>query len=158
MWSAIMRFFYYIIKYIKIHCILNFKWRINNTHNYTTIENLCNLNKICVWNYTQWPLDIRTSDVKNSYVKIGSYCSIASDVIFICYSNHPTDWISTYNIAWYLVPNINERITHLLFKRWKIFLNNEQKKESLRKTYKKMRKTLPWTYNNWWWCMDLNMS
>lgn len=138
--NAIMWIFYYIHKTLKIHCILNVKRRIKNTHNYTSIVNLCDLKKISIWNYTQWPLDVRTSDVQNSYVKIWSYCSISSEVEFICYSNHPTDRISTYGMSWYMIPNISERVWHFIIKRGNKYYKDRDEKNLIRQKLKEKSK------------------
>lgn len=133
--NAFMHIWRLIYAPIKTNFVLNVKWRINNRHNHTSITNFCDLNKINVWNYTQWPLDIRTSWANNSYVRIWSYCSIAPEVEFLCLSNHPLDWLSTHGLSGYMIPSKNERLSNFIRKRWnltedeQLFLRNKLKQK-----------------------------
>ena len=72
------------------------KWRKANKHNLTTICNVeATKDTVSVGNYTYGPIRV-LSTVKKSKLKIGSFCSIAEDVLFILNSDHPTNLISTY--------------------------------------------------------------
>lgn len=73
---------------------LQYKRRKLNLHNntefhYTDIYNIsiADINKIEVGNYTYWPIDVRET-YKDSYLKIWSYCSIASEVTFILWNHN----------------------------------------------------------------------
>ncbi len=70
-------------------------WRKRNKHNFTKYKNIRFLDLVEVGNYTYGDIDIQMSRplVK---VKIGNYCGIGKGVFFIPYSDHPTNYISTY--------------------------------------------------------------
>lgn len=96
---------------IALNLFYEFKWRLKNKYNITHLWRITDLNRVTVWNYTSWILNIRLSNVKNSYVKIWNYCCIAEEVEFLCLSNHPTDrfmneWIWMY-MDWWLLFKIN---------------------------------------------------
>lgn len=71
------------------------EWRKKNIHNFTTISNPWFMDCVCVGNYTYGQLNAHFS--KHDYkLIIGNFCSIASNVMFVVSSDHPTDLISTY--------------------------------------------------------------
>lgn len=74
---------------------LSKQWRKKNFHNKTVIGNCFNQKCVNVGNGTYGTLNILTErdDVKLS---IGSYCSIAQEVLFVLSSEHPLNSVSTY--------------------------------------------------------------
>ena len=86
---------------LKLQCYCKPQRRKRNKNNLTELKSLIStkiMNKIKIWNYTYWDLDIDMNDFENSYIKIGAYCSIARDVKFICWKDHISSHISTYPI------------------------------------------------------------
>lgn len=83
-----------IQRYIKLY-LERKKWRKRNKHNYTYIKNLfCSQNvKVGIGTYGGICL---LNDIQNVVLKIGSYCSIAEEVVFILGADHPTKYISTF--------------------------------------------------------------
>lgn len=71
-------------------------WREKNRHNHTIPMN-CSFpsGQVVVGNYTYGPLRVipYRDDVS---LKIGSYCSIADEVVFLLGGEHPTDRLSTF--------------------------------------------------------------
>lgn len=87
-----------IIQFIKKNFLL-FKakktWRKNNSHNFTSINSLFNQSLCSVGNYTYGTINLSTTN-NLSKVKIGNYCSIANNVLFIVNNEHELNYISTY--------------------------------------------------------------
>lgn len=71
------------------------KWRALNKHNYTSIVRTNVIPIVSVGTGTYGKLDVHISNYDNK-LKIGCYCSIADNVIFILSSEHPLNRISTY--------------------------------------------------------------
>ncbi len=85
---------------IKIKCsfalhIFKLKWRKYNAHNMTVAKNQFILENVSVGHHTYGELFVLTENY-GAKLKIGDFCSIASNVIFIPISDHPTSYISTY--------------------------------------------------------------
>lgn len=111
--------FIYILKnlivsiwwYFKLHCYYRPKWRNRNKHNLTEIKNNMSwscMDKIIVWNYTFWVLDVRlTKEIENSFLRIWNYCCIAQEVEFIWLANHPIDWLTNEWIWMYMYHHEN---------------------------------------------------
>lgn len=76
--------------------LLKIRYRKQNSHNFTTIKNGCDISKITVGNGTYGVIDIKTYGGQNCNLKIGSYCSIANDTVFILGGEHDYNKISTY--------------------------------------------------------------
>lgn len=76
--------------------ILKIKYRKENKHNFTTIKNGCDISKISVGNGTYGEIDIKTYGGQNSNLKIGNFCSIANDTVFLLGGEHDYNKISTY--------------------------------------------------------------
>ena len=76
--------------------IIKLKYRKNNKHNRTTIKNACDISKITVGNGTYGVIDIKTYGGQNCNLKIGNYCSIANDTVFLLGGEHEYNKISTY--------------------------------------------------------------
>lgn len=70
-------------------------WRKRNPHNGTTLKEDFNFNLVEVGNYTYGALHVLT-DNNISHLKIGHFCSIAPEVIFIPGSDHSHISISTF--------------------------------------------------------------
>lgn len=76
--------------------LLKRKYRKQNCHNFTTIKNACDINKISVGKGTYGIIDIKTYGGQNCNLLIGNYCSIANDTVFLLGGEHCYDKISTY--------------------------------------------------------------
>lgn len=72
------------------------RWKQRNAHNGTWLANAAiGLDNISIGRYTYGPIEVSTS-AKNPHLHIGSFCSIASGVIFLTGNEHPLDRLSTY--------------------------------------------------------------
>ena len=71
------------------------KWRKRNPHNFTSAFRPFDFDQVTVGNNTYGALYVLT-DGEKSRLSIGSYCSIAPQVVFILSSDHPTHMLSTY--------------------------------------------------------------
>lgn len=74
---------------------LNRTWRKRNAHNTTALVRETDINLVSVGNATYGGLDILNFDGK-AHVRIGSYCSIGPDVMFIPSADHYVDHICTF--------------------------------------------------------------
>lgn len=72
------------------------KWRKQNSHNLTTAANCFNARWVTVGNGTYGALDVRHFGNPNERVKIGNYCSIGPDCVFMTGGEHLYDRLSTY--------------------------------------------------------------
>lgn len=139
---ALNSLLYKIYRVFAINLYYNFKWRKKNKHNLTQLINIVDLDRVEVWNYTLWCLDIRLSESKKSFVKIWNYCCIAAEVEFLWMSNHPTDWLMTERIWLYMDPWITFKLNNPFFK-W-CPLKDEDKKNILNEIWKKKNETCHW--------------
>ena len=73
----------------------NIKWRKNNKHNNTYMRNHFDISRVTVGNYTYGVLNV-LMHYHNHSVKIGSFCSIAPNVVFIVESDHSLNTISSF--------------------------------------------------------------
>lgn len=71
------------------------KWRKENTHNFTTIAFEVDFHKVIVGNESYGELTIYNNGT-DSVVKIGNYCSIGPNTVFLVGAEHEMDHISTY--------------------------------------------------------------
>ncbi len=71
------------------------EWRRRNPHNGTTCENVFDYDKVSVGNYTYGALTVLTFG-RDSCLRIGSFCSIASGVVFNLSADHFLNHISTF--------------------------------------------------------------
>ncbi len=71
------------------------RWRTQNPHNFTNAEDLFDPSLVKVGDYTYGGLNVLTYN-KDSRLKIGRYCSIAQEVMFILSADHYTNHISSY--------------------------------------------------------------
>ena len=76
--------------------IIKRKYRQKNKFNYTEIKNVCDISKINVGMETYGIIDVKTYGGDNCFLKIGNYCSIANDTVFILGGEHEYKYISTY--------------------------------------------------------------
>lgn len=86
-------------------------WRKNNAHNNTYLNSLFDFKKVKVGNYTYGPLNIMCWDDKKEHLSIGSFCSVASGVVFILGGNHNMNSISTFPFRHFLYGDSSEAIT-----------------------------------------------
>lgn len=70
-------------------------WRRINKHNSTTVNNFFNLESVSVGNYTYGVLNVMDSNPV-SKLRIGCFCSIAPNVVFILNSDHYTNNLSSF--------------------------------------------------------------
>ena len=84
-----------LIGFIKRN-IQKIRWRVSNTHNFTTFKNIFGDSKrVHIGNYTYG--DIYVSSPNKSFeLHVGSYCSIAGDVKFLLGADHMVQRISSY--------------------------------------------------------------
>ena len=71
------------------------KWRKLNPNNFTNAEDLFDSNCVDVGDYTYGGLRVLTYN-KTNKLKIGRFCSIAQEVMFILSADHYTNHISSY--------------------------------------------------------------
>lgn len=87
-----------LIRYrLKLRKLRN-KWRKQNAHNDTRIGDYTDINKIKVGNYTYGVINARFFDNPDEQLVIGSFCSIAGRVEFLCGGEHNYKKILTYPI------------------------------------------------------------
>lgn len=89
---------------------LKLRWRDNNPHNFTMIDNRIEdvtfpANKVIVGNYTYGPLRVISYGSYDEYLEIGCFCSIASGVKFLLGGEHKLNKFSTYPFKRILINN-----------------------------------------------------
>lgn len=111
--NIIISFSCAFITYVCFHKLMNFRknrtlkhkiyseWRRRNPHNKTeyskfNLPSIDEINNIKVGKMTYGKLNIINTSPDNPELKIGNYCSIAEDVVFLLGSEHKTNTISTY--------------------------------------------------------------
>jgi len=72
------------------------KWKRVNKHNFTNPRNVFPIQRVEVGKYSYGPLNVRTREAENEKLIIGSFVSIAEDVLFILGGNHNIETFSTY--------------------------------------------------------------
>lgn len=72
------------------------KYRKLNKHNYTKIKNCIDISKIQVGIGSYGVIDTKTYGGKNCNLKIGNYCSIAGETVFLLGGEHSYNRLSTY--------------------------------------------------------------
>lgn len=85
-------------------------WRMKNKHNLTTMGNNFSTSKVKVGNGTYGNINVMAFNVKNEFLEIGSYCSIADNVMFILAGEHNYKLISTYPFKTKVLGEENECI------------------------------------------------
>lgn len=71
------------------------EWRKLNKHNTTHAVNCFDVSLVFVGRYTYGGLKVYSS-APNNRLSIGSFCSIAPEVVFVLNNEHRTDTVSTY--------------------------------------------------------------
>lgn len=71
------------------------KWRRGNSHNFTTISRANSEKYIDVGNFTYGVLNVHISNSKNK-LRVGNFCSIASNVYFLLSADHNIGTVSSY--------------------------------------------------------------
>lgn len=77
------------------HYLFERKWKKKNRHNGTYAVNVFDMTKVEVGIYTYGGVNVLTYN-DEAKLKIGNYCSIASNVTFILSADHYVDHISTF--------------------------------------------------------------
>lgn len=90
--------------------IFKIKWRKLNPKNFTNAEDIFDPSCVSVGDYTYGGLRILTYD-KLHKLKIGRFCSIAQDVMFILSADHYTNHISTYPFKVWLLKEQQEGVS-----------------------------------------------
>lgn len=83
------------VKNLVRRVLLKRSWRKQNKHNDTTLESQVDIHALSVGNYSYGPLQVLLSNDCNQ-LRIGNFCSIAADVVFIPGSDHSVNRISTF--------------------------------------------------------------
>lgn len=139
---ALNHLIFKLYNFLALNFYYEFKRRLKNKQNITHLWRIVDLNKVTVWNYSSGVLNIRLSNVKNSYVKIWSFCCIAEDVEFLCLSNHPTDWFMNEWVAMYMNWGLLFKLNNPSYKPCKL---SKKDKEIISKSInKKMMETCHW--------------
>ncbi len=92
----IMQFFLKPIKAYLSLALFRTKWRNKNRDNESLPNNVFPMEKVTVGKGTYVNLNVYSYRNPNEQLKIGCFCSIASDVIFVLSGEHQTNKISTY--------------------------------------------------------------
>jgi acetyltransferase-like isoleucine patch superfamily enzyme len=103
----------YRIFNIPIFCkkVKNYKWRVNNTDNFTEPVNNFDYNKVIVGAYTYGDLCVLTDGSVLEKLYIGKFCSIAANVKFILSSGHPYEGFSAYPFKVKIFGKIKEAVS-----------------------------------------------
>lgn len=95
-----MKAFLRKIKYFYLKIIKKILWRKKNKHNFLKIRssnyNTLDINKIKCGKCSYGLLNVEFYGNINEYLEIGSFCSIAPNVVFLLGGNHNYSCISTY--------------------------------------------------------------
>lgn len=84
------------------------KWRAQNSHNLTTIDNLFDIKRVMIGNKTYGKIRVSMFNQNTDIVlKIGNYCSIAGNVHFVCGGDHYMNRALTFPVEKILY-NIDE--------------------------------------------------
>lgn len=100
-----------IIKHFIHKKIFNKQWRKLNKHNFTVAQNIFDPKVVSVGNYTYGNLNIKSWGSIDEGLNIGSFCSIADDVVFLLGGNHDYKNISSYPISRKLLNGKSEATT-----------------------------------------------
>lgn len=86
------------------------KWRKLNPNNFTNAEDLFDPSCVDVGDYTYGGLRVLTYNKKNK-LKIGRFCSIAQEVMFVLSADHYTNHISSYPYKVWIMKEEQEGIS-----------------------------------------------
>lgn len=91
-------FKYLVLNFLNysLNLLIKIKWRAKNKHNNTTLVRRCNIDIISVGNHSYGNLEVYDFGNVNESLIIGSFVSIANNVIFILGGNHRTDTVTTF--------------------------------------------------------------
>ena len=76
--------------------LLKLKWKNQNKNNFTSPKTIFPIDKVKIGRYTYGGIDVETYGTKETYLKIGSFCSIAQGVRFVLDGEHGYSNFSTY--------------------------------------------------------------
>ncbi|AEE16254.1 CatB-related O-acetyltransferase [Treponema brennaborense] len=81
-------------------------FRLCNKHNFASIVNMCDINRVQVGRKTYGAINVTDFSPVDTKLIIGSYCSIAPGVQFLLGGEHNLDTISTYpfNVKLFGIP------------------------------------------------------
>lgn len=85
-----------------------------NQHNSVVVKNVFDIKKVTIGNFTYGELNVLMWSNPNQKLTIGSFCSIAKNVVFILGGNHRTDFVTSFPIETFILnkPNYkNEELT-----------------------------------------------
>lgn len=71
------------------------RWKRRNRHNFTKMKSSFDLDSVYVGNYTYGDLHVLNYNI-GAKLRIGSFCSIGPEVVFVLNSDHDLDHLSTY--------------------------------------------------------------
>ena len=84
------------------------KWRKKNIHNSTKAKNPFNHTSVSVGKGTYGDLDVRHFGNSDEELRIGNYCSIGPDCVFILGGGHEMNHVSTYPFRFFSGMSANE--------------------------------------------------
>lgn len=87
-------------------CIFRRNWRKANSHNYTYAINKFNFSSVEIGKNTYGPIEVYT-DVENVKLKIGSFCSIGKNTVFLLGHEHCYKHVSTYPFRYRILKTVN---------------------------------------------------
>ena len=73
-----------------------YKWKQLNSHNYTSISKIFDLNRVKVGKMTYGQLNVESNHDIATTLTIGSFCSIAGNVKFFLDGEHCVNTVSTF--------------------------------------------------------------
>lgn len=93
-----------LLRYISL---LRFRkeWRKRNSNNSTYAKNKFLLDCVSVGNGTYGGIEV-LNDVSGKQLKIGAYCSIAEEVLFLLGADHRMDCVSTFPFKYRILHNV----------------------------------------------------
>lgn len=88
----------YLLRLFKLFRLRK-KWRLKNDHNSTTIDNLFDIERVTVGKRTYGKIHVSMFNAdKDIVLSIGHFCSIASNVHFLCGGDHYLNRALTFPI------------------------------------------------------------
>lgn len=76
--------------------IQKYKWKKMNSHNFTSIGNYFDIKKVIVGKGTYGQLNVKSFNNDEEKLLVGSYVSIAENVVFLLGGNHRVDLLTSY--------------------------------------------------------------
>ena len=86
-------------------------WRRKNSNNFTTAEYGVNIDNVEIGNYTYGHINVLHDNNHGVCVKIGAFCSIASDVIFEPGGEHHLNHISSFPFRYFFLNEPDEDLS-----------------------------------------------